>query len=198
MPRFCLLLGSALQIYASDVGSTLQDRMVVWVVWIWVGNYPYRREKMASISSRFGSARAHKTAENRALEKIPKFVFLLVKYLFINDTLDIKTYKTIFFGFIFIVTWFRVFFLILLLLFLKFSVGKKTLRSKTRLSDWIFNARCRSLFLLMLTLRFISSNNSAFSKQLYTQSAKVHTGPGTALSNHSLPWSNWCIYIYIF
>lgn len=104
MPRFCLLLGSALQIYASDVGSTLQDRMVVWVVWIWVGNYPYRREKMASISSRFGSARAHKTAENRALEKIPKFVFLLVKYLFINDTLDIKTYKTIFFGFIFIVT----------------------------------------------------------------------------------------------
>ena len=32
-------------IYASDIGSRLQDRMVVWVVWVFVENYPYRREK---------------------------------------------------------------------------------------------------------------------------------------------------------
>lgn len=77
--------------------------MVVWVVWIWVGNYLYCREKMVLIFSCFGSVWVYKMVENWVLEKIFKFVFLFVKYLFINDILDIKIYKMIFFGFIFIV-----------------------------------------------------------------------------------------------
>ena len=87
--------------YAS-VGSTLQDRKVVWVVWVWVGII-HSREKWLRFPAVLGVRELTKRLEIGPKRKSTNLYFC--SWSTINDTLDIKTYKTIFFSFIFFVTW---------------------------------------------------------------------------------------------